>query len=551
MTLSIICSGVSFHAPTFLKNRSSSYVATKVMEFWVMPYGAPDLFVDQGGEFEGEVNDMFEELSIDSRAVGAHAPWHHGIAERHGGILGNIWNKLIQQTGATGKKELRRILCACVQAKNSTMTRNGSTPGMAVFGRALRWPNNTDDANYELAALGADGEAWKMRQLRSADKVAMVERDASEKLKRSMVRKAPAVQGELLPGTRVYFYIPLPFKGRQRTDFHAWRGPATVIARESHGRYFVAWRARVLSVANAQLRFATAEEAAASEVITEELNITQAFRDKRQYDDVSHGEKPPDSMANRKTRKILLKHGHKKSDRHARRKGKKQPSALENQSGSIEAVPDEPRALQDGEHLEPLGNEIDVAVPYDDDELGRFLEHDSDIAPVVENGNRSVPSSSQGVVEILDRVLDPMNISEDRVVGDKHKPIRGHYGSLDDVPSQARKHFRENPIGQESLATIALVYTADMQNHVWLSQREIDSIGSLISLKVKGVEWHGRVRKALLLVEDGWKGCHRLTVMLVNKEDTIDVHFKDDDGESYQLPEEWKGMTVFYHEKPS
>ena len=101
-----------------------------------------------------ELNDLLEEYSIDSRAVGAHAPWQHGLAERHGGILGNIWTKLIQQTGATDKKDVKRMLCVCVQAKNATLTRNGVTPEMAVFGRALRWTShNADDDIYELRTV--------------------------------------------------------------------------------------------------------------------------------------------------------------------------------------------------------------------------------------------------------------------------------------------------------------------------------------------------------------------------------------------------------------
>ena len=64
----------------------------------VCPLGAPELLiVDQGGEFEGAFIAMCKEYSIDTRVAGAHAPWQHGLAERHGGILGND----LQKNGGT------------------------------------------------------------------------------------------------------------------------------------------------------------------------------------------------------------------------------------------------------------------------------------------------------------------------------------------------------------------------------------------------------------------------------------------------------------------
>ena len=81
--------------------------------------------VDQGGEFEAEFVAMCEEHGIDSRVVGAHAPWQHGFAERHGGILGEVWTKVVQDFNIIGREKAKLALAVCVQAKNATMTRNG------------------------------------------------------------------------------------------------------------------------------------------------------------------------------------------------------------------------------------------------------------------------------------------------------------------------------------------------------------------------------------------------------------------------------------------
>ena len=78
-------------------------------------------------------------------------------------------------------------------------------------------------------------------------------------------------------------------KGRRRQDAHRWRGPATVIARESVGRYYVGWRSRVLLVAKDQLRLATTEEAAAYELISKDMVLTA---DPKTYQDMT-GATPP------------------------------------------------------------------------------------------------------------------------------------------------------------------------------------------------------------------------------------------------------------------
>ena len=198
--------------------------------------------MDQGGEFEAEFVAMCEEHGIDSRVVGAHAPWQHGFAERHGGILGEVWTKVVQDFNIVGRGKAKLALALCVQAKNATMTRNGLSPGQAVFGRSLRWfeSSNRDDGDVLLAALGSEGEAWLAAQIRAAARVALISKDASDKVHRAMLRRAPTVVDELVAGARVYFWNPNPLKGQYRVDPQRWHGPATVIAKEGPGRYYVA-----------------------------------------------------------------------------------------------------------------------------------------------------------------------------------------------------------------------------------------------------------------------------------------------------------------------
>ena len=91
----MVCAGTGWHVAVLIKNRKPRHVAKKILMDWIAHYGVPDeIVIDQGGEFQGYFNSMCEQMGIDTRVVGSGAPWQHGVAERHGGILGTIWRKI-------------------------------------------------------------------------------------------------------------------------------------------------------------------------------------------------------------------------------------------------------------------------------------------------------------------------------------------------------------------------------------------------------------------------------------------------------------------------
>ena len=107
VALSMVDGGTSYHVAVLVKNRQPEHVVRRFMDVWVMHYGVPEVIVqDQGGEFEAEFIAMCEEYHIDTKVSGAHAHWQHGFAERHGGILGEVFDKVVHQFGITGKKDV-------------------------------------------------------------------------------------------------------------------------------------------------------------------------------------------------------------------------------------------------------------------------------------------------------------------------------------------------------------------------------------------------------------------------------------------------------------
>lgn len=181
-----------------------------------------------------------------------------------------------------GNTSVSLALALCCHAKNSLMTRNGSTAEEAVIGRSLRFTelSTVDDGDVVLVAvLRAHGPAWRASQIRAAAILHVLQSDASDNVRRAMLRKAPVVLGELCPGSRVYFWTPVINRGRNRRGSDIWRGPAIVIDRQGAIRCFIAYRAKVLFVTREQMRHATSMRSAVADRIAEDMGLVSQDRD--------------------------------------------------------------------------------------------------------------------------------------------------------------------------------------------------------------------------------------------------------------------------------
>lgn len=95
VALSMIDAGTCRHAAVLLKDRQPRHVVRRMIEGWIRHYGCPrQIIVDQGGEFEGYINDTCDELGIDASVTASHAAWQYGLAERHGGLLCNMFRNI-------------------------------------------------------------------------------------------------------------------------------------------------------------------------------------------------------------------------------------------------------------------------------------------------------------------------------------------------------------------------------------------------------------------------------------------------------------------------
>ena len=297
--MSMIDCGTGYHQATMVKTRQSGYCATKWHKHWVAHYGAPQrVWHDQGGEFEQGFAALLEDLSVASTVTGSHAGWQLSFAERYGGLLDLILGAVIREHSVEGYSEMKLALSVAVQAKNATITKDGYTPAQRVFGHELRLPSLLEEEQDALSfaeALGADGEVARAHKMRMTARMAMLRTDVQERLRRAVLRKPYKSHVEFPPGCRIYFWSPA--KARRRYVPGVWHGPATVLCKESHNRFFVSWRGRCLLLARENMRLASAEELALNEPANADLReLSRSLRNpetNRGYQDGTLDRPPP------------------------------------------------------------------------------------------------------------------------------------------------------------------------------------------------------------------------------------------------------------------
>ena len=411
---------------------------------------------------------------------------------------------MVVQFGVETRDAAKTALNVCVQAKNSTLTRNGLTPEQAVFGRALRWPGvagTADEDELPLASLGTEGEVWLAAQIRAAARMALLSRDASDKVRRAVLRRAPAAVGELVHGTRVFFWSPHPTKGRQRQDALRWRGPATVIARESIGRYYVGWRSRVSLVAKDQIRLATMEEAAAHDVIGKDMAMTA---DPKSYQDMTGAPAPTRRHEERHTPPV---------------------------APVLPALQDMPRVVR---ALENVTNEDEQKEKEQERALADHVQQDPTEAVVAQVP--SVASVSQQPLALMD---------ESAGVGQFSAQKRGML--LEDLPQSTKK----SKVGAAQLPHLVMFLLREAGDDIWLPQGELDGLASLTGFRDTGACVHRQPRRRLL-EHERHSQARRLTLMRNQK--TQEMEALDEDPCATRRTEKivgsWTGLTIFYEERP-
>ena len=242
--LNILDFATTFQVLALLDNCSAAECAEKFWLWWVIWAGPPrTLVTDMGSSFLAAFVTLAERYSATSRVVPTEAPWQVGMIERHGGVLNDVINMTVAQTGAKGKTEMMLIVIASAAAKNRRPGLSGHSPRSAVFGMEDRLDGSVIDSLLDGEQLPAHSQAasdagyQRALHIRQEAMKSIIDLDHSQRYHRAIAAR-PDLRGHqtFLPGATVYYWqaqgAPHKMKGRRRRQQDRWRGPGTVIGNE-------------------------------------------------------------------------------------------------------------------------------------------------------------------------------------------------------------------------------------------------------------------------------------------------------------------------------
>ena len=235
---------------------------------------------------------LMQGLDVHLRVVAGYAHWQLGKTERHGDILQHMLERCDQDHGIENEDQFKQTLQHICNAKNSLSRAKGYTPEILVLGKSRALPgSNCEDilspSQYLADADTPEGVQFQ-QQLKGRERarMAFIEADNSERLRRAFLRRQRPHRGHFSGGSFVMFWRP--GKGENPGQ---WTGPARVIIQENQEVVWISHSSRVYRVAPEHVRTLSEREAAASldSMSTEPLNMPMRDHGKGifQYEDLT------------------------------------------------------------------------------------------------------------------------------------------------------------------------------------------------------------------------------------------------------------------------
>ena len=229
---------------------------------WLHWAGPPNrLHTDSGTEFNSEQFESFlQKHDIHGHTIASHAHWQNSRAERHGGILQRILDRMDKENPIRNEVDFDQALWHACVVKNMWSRHRGVSPRMLVFGKNQRLPGSVTSSEHESSHQlamdeSAEGEAFR-RDLayRSAAMEAFAKVDKDQALRRAIWQRNRPSRGWYNAGEWVMIWKPRGLK-----DGH-WSGPMKVILQESNQIVWTTMCEKLYRVAPEHIRPLTGPE---------------------------------------------------------------------------------------------------------------------------------------------------------------------------------------------------------------------------------------------------------------------------------------------------
>ena len=243
-------------------SRTTSQAILALLRGWMVWAGAPKLLVlDAATELNSEEFMRYlQKHNVCSRTCAADAHWQNARAERHGGILQVMLNKMDSEVAIQNYDDLEEALQVATQTKNQWSRHRGYPPEMLVFGKCATVPGSiTSDPNRTSHSMALqnlpDGIRFREQlAIRERARRAFAFVDNSQVLRRAIVNRSRPNRGPFERGEWVMIW-----KKRGEAEGH-WTGPMQVLAQEGKNVVWVTMGQKLYRIAPEHVRYLSAME---------------------------------------------------------------------------------------------------------------------------------------------------------------------------------------------------------------------------------------------------------------------------------------------------
>ena len=250
--------------------------------------------MDAATEFNSETFlNFLQKHNIKARVIATDAHWQNSRAERHGGILQEIFKRMDIEEAITTYDQWKISLVFAAHTKNQWSRYRGYPPEMLVFGKtgkdAASNMSNLSMASHGLAAAETPEGLRFREELASRERArrANAEVDNCQVMRRAMLQRTRPKREEYPKGTWVMIWR------KRGENIGNWSGPMQVVLQESQQVIWVSMGSNLFRIAPEHVRPLSAVEEAENEHNQKRENAKDITQRVTQFQDLTqHGNNP-------------------------------------------------------------------------------------------------------------------------------------------------------------------------------------------------------------------------------------------------------------------
>ena len=254
--LSVVDEGTKYQAAQLVNGETSDDFIQSLERHWLAHFGPPQrLVTDEGrGWLSIQFEQWSDEQGIHHVVAAGEAHEQLALVERRHAVLRKAVDIFLLDHGVDGAKAIRTALVYIVPQMNNTPSVSGYSPAQWVLGQSPQFPGELLSTHLTPVHLGESFEAELSK--RAVAKMAIVQAETDQKLRRALLRKYAGTNVQLSPGQKCYYWRDGQAGSLVKIR---WKGPAVVILREDGENglakiYWIAHKTQLLRCAPHHVR---------------------------------------------------------------------------------------------------------------------------------------------------------------------------------------------------------------------------------------------------------------------------------------------------------